>query len=212
MKIQQTVLKWKQDKVFRSHLSMGISLLANLAFLLYNFFVGVVYRLVWNFSVSFYYLLLTMAKSNILYKERKWKTEEKEVVEQERIKLSQKQSIVLFLIDVVLIAPIVLLVSEQRMANIGQIPAIAIATYTTYKITMSCIHYAKAKKSENTNLKTLRVIRLKEGIVSVITLQNTLIAVFGDVKEMWLLAACSSAGLLALVICLSVLECIRVYK
>lgn len=80
----------------------------------------------------------------------------------------------------------------------GLIPAIAMATYTAYKITMASIHIRKQKRSNHRNVLVteLRTINFIDALVSVLTLQNTLIMVMqneAETSDMLVLSAVSSA-------------------
>ena len=82
----------------------------------------------------------------------------------------------------------------------GLIPAIAMAAYTTYKITMASIHIRKQKGSRCSNIliSELRTINFIDALVSILTLQNTLIMVNqtkSSVEDMTTLSAVSSAGI-----------------
>ena len=63
-----------------------------------------------------------------------------EVGEQRRAKLFLFQSASLFVIDFALITPISMMVLQQKRVAYSLIPAIAMAAYTTYKITLSYVY------------------------------------------------------------------------
>ncbi len=212
MKVKEIIVKLKGDYVLRGYLLALLSALFTLAFLTYNFYVGVEYRLAWNFAVSFYYLLLMVIKAILLLCERRWKKLPLEEKREKRWRLFKGQNILLIILDALLIAPIVLLVLQRKSVDMGQIPAIAIAAYTTYKVTMACMQYIKVKKVDDLSLQTFKTISLKEAIVSVITLQNTLIFVFGNMSDMLTLVSYTSAGMLALTITVSILQFRKVKK
>lgn len=92
------------------------------------------------------------------------------------------------------------MVLSRRTVVMGKIPAIATAAYTAYKITVSAVNYKKAKNRENLSLFCLKIINLKDAMVSVLTLQNTLISVYSDGKSMPFLTSYTSAAQLAAMI------------
>lgn len=80
----------------------------------------------------------------------------------------------------------------------GLIPAIAMAVYTTYKITMASIHIQKQTRNNRNNVLVaeLRTINFIDALVSILTLQNTLIMVNqtkSSAHDMLILSAVSSA-------------------
>ncbi len=207
MKIKEFTNNVVHNRAYRWYVVAIASFIFSIAFLVYNFVVGVLFNLVWNFSVSFYYLLLMLIKGIILYAEKRWKDSDKELIDRKRLKLFKVENVFLLLIDLALIAPITLMALMQKTTvDIGMIPTIAVALYTTYRVTMACINYNRSKKSDNLALHGLKIISLKEAIVSVITLQNTMIFVFGDMSEMLTLTAFTNAGMLALMMAISILQ------
>ena len=102
--------------------------------------------------------------------------------------------------------PISLMVLLQNQVNIGKIPAIAMAAYTTYKITMALIHIRR-QKIYHVLIRELRTINLIDALVSILTLQNTLIMVNaspGEENSMLTLSAISSAAIYLLIIGITV--------
>ena len=167
----------------------------------------------WNFSVSFYYCFLVAVKAVILYFENRWKWCQKEKVKTRRFWLFKIENIFLFLIDLALLAPITLMILQKKQSvSLGLIPTIASATYTTYKITMAILNYRHSKKTDNLTLHGLKVISLKEAIVSIITLQNTMVYEFGDAKQMFTLTAWTTAGMFVLLVAISITQFVKIKR
>ncbi len=183
----------------------GISLSLSLIFSLYNLAVGIAFKLLWNFSVSFYYMLLTLIKYVILRKQ-----DPRRNVSPRRHIFFRIENILLLMTDISLIAPIALMILQKTTpVNMGMIPTIAMAAYTTYKITMACINYKRSEKAGIYTFRILRAISLKEAIVSIITLQNTMIFVFGDPADMKSVTVWTSIGMYVSLIAISVFQFIK---
>ncbi len=213
MKIKELFNNLIHNRVYRWYFFACLSFVVSVAFLAYNFVVGVLYRLVWNFSVSFYYLLLMVIKGIILACENKWKILPNDKVANNRLKLFKIENVFLLLIDLALIAPVTLMALERKNSvDIGMIPAIAVAVYTTYRVVMACVNYTRSKSADNLALHGLKIISLKEAIVSVITLQNTMIFVFGNASDMQTLTAYTNAGMIATMIAISILQIVKLNK
>ena len=123
-----------------------------------------------------------------------------------RQKIFYATSTPLLLLNLALILPISLMVRLKRPVNIGLIPAIAMAAYTTYKITMAVIHMRK-RQAQHVLIRELRTINLIDALVSILTLQNTLIVVnanAGEENDMLTLSAISSAAMYLLIIGITV--------
>ncbi len=196
----------------RVYFTSSISLIFTIAFLVYNFYLGIKFKLTWNFSISIYYLLLIIIRMIILINEKKWKAISKKNLLQKRISLYKVENIFLIIIDVALIVPIILMVLQKRSVNVGMIPAIAIAAYTTYKVIMACVSYNKTKKLNNITLHGLKILNLKEAIVSILTLQNILIMTFSEGVSMIQLTSYTSFGMLLSLIILSVYQIYKISR
>ena len=99
-----------------------------------------------------------------------------------------------------LIAPIAIMVKGGRSDTFGLIPTIVSAAYTTYRVTMSILHYKKTRTSTNVLMAELRTINLVDSCVAVLSLQNTLIAETGSMADMIQLTVWTSEGILLLTV------------
>lgn len=102
----------------------------------------------------------------------------------------------------------------EKPVNMGLIPAIAMAAYTTYKLTMSSIHIQKQKRNSSNNIfvAELRMINFIDALVSILTLQNTLIMVNqtkSSMDDMILLSVVSSAVIYMVMVFMTVRLLIR---
>lgn len=190
----------------RSFLSAALSLVLSFLYLVYNLLLGVFYHAPWNFSISFYYLSLVALRGYILFSEKRWRQVTPPVRKKNRQKLFRRICCLLFLVDFLLIVPIALMVLSQRPVGVGKITAIALAAYTTYRVIMSIIRFRKSSRSENLSLFSLKIIDMADTLVSVLTLQNTMVTVFGSGESMLeLIAYTSGATFLALLVFTAVL-------
>lgn len=196
MRIMGRVKNIYKDYELRSYLLSGFSLFTTFAFLIYNLVLGIVYKTVWNFSISIYYMVLLGLRTLIIVKEKHWRLETEDCRRKHQLQLFRFTTILLLLMDIALIVPIALMVFTQRSVNMTMIPAIGIAAYTTYKITVAIINYVKTREQRNLSLFGLKIINLKDAIVSILTLQNTMVMVFGNGKSLQTLTAYTSAGML----------------
>lgn len=91
------------------------------------------------------------------------------------------------------------------------IPAIAVAAYTTYRITMAAINLKKRKKTTNILFKLYRADDFIDALVSVLILQNTLVMVVSKSQEpqMLPLMAGTSAAIWIGILLISVIAIIR---
>lgn len=186
------------------------SLVVNLGFIAYNSYLGIFYLDAFAIGISIYYFFLFVIKFATLMVERKISNKDKDTQIKIRIKNYKISSIFVFVIDLCLIAPIILMVTQPKDVKFGIIPAITMATYCVYKIVVAIINYNRSKKAKNPTQILLKEIDIIGAIVSVLTLQHTLIMVNGGMNEgMRTLSLISSIGSILLIIAFSIVSFIR---
>ena len=192
---------------------MTISFLISIAFALYNGFLGLYKHSIWNGCICVYYLLLLSIKALILISETKLKNEDDNIKAIKRKKTFYISSVLLFLINIALFAPVTLMVLNKRSIEFGLIPAITIAAYTTYKVTLSIISYTKNRKNINLAVRQIRTINLIDSILSILTMQNALIIVnSGSTNKLFTLTAITSFIGIVIIITLSIVLFVRCIK
>lgn len=205
-RIQALWRLWRRDFGFRTLASAEVSLAATALFALYNGYVGLRSRAVWNGSVCVYYLLLTAARGYILWAERRRAA----LPPPERRRAGRRafamSSAALLALNLALVVPISLMVGLRRPVGIGLIPAIATAVHATWKISAAAVNFRKRRRSRDLLVRQLRTIGLVDALVSVLTLQNTLIMVNleGDGGSMLMLTAASSAAIFLIIVAISI--------
>ncbi len=155
----------------------SIRLIFGLIYSLYNGIIGLVMGSVWHFSIGVYYTLL-LAVKYIVYSCLKSKNNGKMST-----KVFITTSILLFFTSLSLIAPTILMLRNERPVSFSLEIAIGIAAYTTYKVTIAVIAFVKKWRTTNMLIAEIVSISMIEAIVSVLTLQNTLITVNGGVGD-----------------------------
>ena len=202
-------IKNPQKIVFNTMFSVLITFL----FAIYNLFLGIRYSDSWGISIAIYYLCLIVARLSFLIVEKKIRKNEKLLKEEIRRKTYIYLSIFMFFIDFCLIAPITLMIIHPKDVSFGLIPSIAVAAYTTYKITIAIINYVKVKKYNNIMFKFVRELSVVDAFVSILTLQHTLIMVNGGMTtQMLKLSSATSFIILLAIIIFSIVSMKKTIK
>ena len=141
--IKPILQNWKKDYTFQTIASSLLSFGITILFALYNGFLGIRLLSLWNGSICVFYLLLVLIRGIILFAERKSKGKPDSEKAHIRYKVFVISTIMLLLLNLALICPIALMVKLEKPVNMELIPAIAMAAYTTYKVTMASIHFRK---------------------------------------------------------------------
>ena len=178
---------------------MGITVV----FALYNGFLGISRLSLWYGSFCVFYLLLAAVRGTVLLTEKKLQAkDEKEKI---RRKAYIAGSVIMVILSLSLALPVSLAVIMKRPVDIGLTPAIAMAAYTTYKVTPVCLRLKKQGRGEKNSLsrRLLGTINIIDALVSVLMLQNTLITAMGENEKMLTLSAVTSGVIygVILVIC-----------
>lgn len=188
--------RWRESAALRAKAGTLGGFAATVAFALYNGVLGVSRSSVWHGSICVYYLLLSALRGGLLAAKRRSGGLTGGDAARQRRRVFWTASAVMLVMNAALAVPAALMVLDRRPAQMGMIPAIASAAYTTYKISAAAV---KLRRREGDLFaRELRVLRFVDAMVSILVLQNTLIrAVDGSVsQEMFYLTAISSAGLL----------------
>ena len=212
-RLRTVIQKWRTDFNYKTFFNSSFSFVLSVIFALYNGYLGIHLKSLWNGSVCTYYLLLSAIRSMLILTENRIRHNPSEKDNQLRKKIFITSSVLLLFINAALIIPVSLMVKMEKPVSMTLIPSITMAAYTTYKIILAVINYRKKDKSTNLFVKELRTLNLMDAIVSVITLQNTLImTVSHDVKSMLAFTAVTSAVMLIIMITVSVISLINGLK
>lgn len=212
--IRQTIENYRSRPFLGKFGGSLWSAIVTAAFAAYNVFLGFRTGGAWFYGIGVYYALLTCARAAILLSEAKNLREQSEETKLKREKRTYRRvAAFTVLIDLCVAAPVALMVLGKKIVSAGTIAAITMAAYTTYKITAAIVRFNKAKhRAERPCVKQLRQIGVSDALVSVLSLQNTLISVFSqgdEARKMFTLSCVSSAAIYVCLIALSVAFYVR---
>ena len=156
---------------------------------------------VWHGTICVYYLVLSLLRGFILLAGKKAAGRSGA---SDRISLAS--AVLLLLLNGSLVVPVSIMVIRQKPVGMTLIPAIAMAAYTTYKIVTASINLKRKNRSADSLVRLLRTIGFVDALVSILSLQNTLIMINmkGAGTEMLILSAITSAAVMAVILVLSV--------
>lgn len=182
-----------------------ISVCFALFFCIYNGVLGFYKNVIWNIAIFTYYLLLLTIRMILYVREKKSKTEdEKDIRRDKQIYIST--SVIMFIMNLAMILPAILLINHQKEVNLSLISAIAVAAYTTYKVSLAIIKFCKVQKEQNLIYKQVRMVNLFDAVMSILTLQNTLTIVVsnGNDRDMYTLSIVTTIVMLLAVAIISI--------
>ena len=195
------------EYVYKTLISSAFSVGCTILFALYNGYLGIRLFSAWHISAFVFYLFLILIRGCILWTEKQNRNRSESEQQFCRRRTFLKTAVLLLLLNLALILPISLMVVLKRPVHMKLIPAIAMAAYTTYKITVASVHIRKRKRTGNLLVAELRTVNFIDALVSVLLLQNTLIMVNQPAQNessMLVLTAISSAVIYIVIVIVSV--------
>ena len=197
--------KLKKDYNKKTVIFSFLSVIATICFTVYNGILGFSFGSIWHISIFAYYVFLLLIKGILVFgiTNKKAKTNQLRIV--------YITFIILIVMTIAMIAPAFLLLLDKRTYNLGLIPSIASAAYTTYSITISIVNMKKAKNTDGPIIKQIRLVNIVNTLMSILVLQNTLILANGGyTDEMKILSMATSIGIIVLIIFIEIYQFILV--
>ena len=170
-----------------------LSLAFNLTYAVYNAVLGFISHSWWFVTLSVYYAVLGIMRFAVLQIKRKSETEI----------LAKKFTGFCFLfLSACLVGTVILSLTDNRGTKHNEIIMITIALYTFTKVVLGIINLVKSKKYSSPAFKTLRNISFADALVSVFSLQRSMLVTFEGMSEgdIFLLNVLTGTG-----VCISVL-------
>ena len=168
-----------EDYRFRTILTTMPSFMINVAYTIYNGVIGIMNQSSWFITMAVYYSLLGIMRYCAVHTERKIsRLEDHELIRKKELAVIKTDGILLLLLNLALSGVVLLTIAEGTAKAYSGIMAISIAAYTFYKIIMAVIHMVKVRKMESPILITIRNIGVADALVSMLTLQMTMLVSF----------------------------------
>lgn len=158
---------------FRTIVFSIISVVINLAFVVYNGAMGIYYKSFWFGALGFYYLFLVTVRGGVVlshHKNLKAVNDKSEPTEPRGVKTYIVCGVLLVLFPLVLSAIIwVMYATETVFVHSGHMIYL-FAAYAFYKIIMSAYNYVKAQKEDELAVRAIRNVNLADALVSLFAL------------------------------------------
>ena len=189
-----------EDYTFRTILTTMPSFVINVAYTVYNGIIGMMNRSAWFITMAVYYSLLGIMRYHAVSANRKIsRMADPALIRKKELSVIRTDGILLLLLNVALSGVVLLTIARGTAKTYSEIMAISFAAYTFYKIIMAVIHMAKVRKTKSPILITIRNIGVADALVSMLTLQFTMLASFQGSST---LDANRMNGITGLVVCI----------
>ena len=151
-----------------------MSLAANIAFAVYHGVIGVTSHSWWFITLSAYYVLLSVMRFAILRMPQ----------DQDSGRFIRRfTGILLMVLAYCLTGTVILCAMKDRGIRYHEIVMITLALYAFIKVTLSIINLVKAARYATPAWLCLRNISLADALVSICSLQRSMLVSFGDMAQ-----------------------------
>ncbi len=181
-----------------------VSAVVALAFAVYNGYLGIAHEYIFGASIAVYFAVLSVIYFIIV----DWNGQRSvQKTDGTHVREYIMSSALLLVADVLLVGPITLMVLQLRQFNLGMTAAIIVASYATYKVSAAVVNYVKTRKDFDVRTVSVRSVKLVDAMVSLLTLQNTLIVAKGSSAEQstFVLTSWTSLALYVAIVTVSVM-------
>lgn len=177
--------RFLEDYTYRTILTTMPSFAINVAYTVYNGVIGIMNQSAWFITMAVYYSLLGIMRYYAVNTERKTsRMEDRELIRKKQISVIRTDGSLLLLLNLALSGVVLLTIAKGTAKTHSEIIVISIAAYTFYKITMAVINMVKVRKMQSPILITLRNIGVADALVSLLTLQATMLASFRETSSL----------------------------
>lgn len=182
-----------------------VSAVVALAFAVYNGYLGIAHEYVFGASIAVYFAVLSAIYFMLV--DGEMLSDKVGARQNTHVRKYITATTLLLAVDVLLVGPITLMVLQRRQFNLGMIAAITVATYATYKVSSAVVNYVKTRKNFDVRTVSVRSVKLVDALVSLLTLQNTLIVANGSSAEQstFVLTSWTSLALYVAIVTVSVM-------
>ena len=205
--------RYMTDAVFKTHISLYISLCINLLYVATNLFTGIWYRSVWSVTLAAYYIILAVMRFLLLRFTNRvgiGKDREKE------LKRSRLCGIILITVNLALSGVVILVISQNKGFRYNGILIYVMAMYTFYVTTHSIINIFKYRKYNSPVMSTAKSINLAAALVSMLSLETAMLYQFGTESASpyfnRIMIGATGAGVCLIVVTMAVYTIVRANK
>ena len=169
--------KWQDDTRLRVNVSLYGSFFWNIAYALFQLWLGFYHHTFWFYSLGAYYICLAVMRFFLLLHTRKYAPGER--MREELLKY-RACGIVFLLMNLALALIVFFMVYWNRTFEHHMITAIAMAAYTFTAFTVAIVNIVKYRKYNSPVFSASKAISFAAACVSMLTLASTMLTTFGD--------------------------------
>ena len=197
--------KWQEDTRLRVNVSLYGSFFWNIAYALFQLWLGFYHHTFWFYSLGAYYICLALMRFFLLLHTRRYAPGERMRTELLRYRAC---GWVFLAMNLALTVIVFFMVYWNRTFEHHMITAIAMAAYTFTTFTVAIINVIKYRKYNSPVFSASKAISLAAALVSILTLESTMLTTFSDstmsVSEQKLMLGLTGAAISAVIVAMAI--------
>ncbi|MBQ7912541.1 MAG: hypothetical protein IJ308_02205 [Clostridia bacterium] len=194
------------DYGLRTVVFAGVSTALTLAFAIYHGVTAILVRSVWYGALAAYYVLLIGMRGGIVFYHGRKRGKERDG--QLETRKYRNCGIAMSTTILVLSVAVAQMVATGAAFERPGLMIYVVAAYTFYKVTMSIVHFVKAKRQDDFTVEALRNVNVADAAVSLLALQTSMLKSFSE-GGLDYVNAITGGGVCALVFGLGIYMIIR---
>lgn len=204
--------RYATDKVFRTKVSLNLSLGVNLLYVAINGLSWYLYQSWWFVCLAVYYVILSVMRFLLV---RYVRLKEIGADRPGELRRSLACSYIMLLLNLFLSGAVLMVVYQNRGYEYHGVLIYVMAMYTFYTATHAIINLIKYRSFESPVMSTAKVISMAAALVSMLNLETAMFAEFGAEmakKDQQLMIILTGAGISIIVIAMAVNLIVRCTK
>lgn len=165
------------DTRLRVNLSLAASLIFNISYAAFQLCLGIYHRSLWYCSMTAYYFSLALMRFFLVRHSTRHRPGERMHDELNRYGLCGG---ILLAMNLALSVIIFIIVFEGRSVKHSEITTIALAAYTFFTFAKAIVNVIRYRKYASPVFSASKAISLAAACVSMLTLESSMLATFGD--------------------------------
>lgn len=167
--------RYLTDVLFKTHVSLYLSLSLNLLFAAIKLFYGAYYRSVWFGTLAVYYILLAMMRFLLLRHVNRRQIGTDVSAEWKRYRLC---GVILLLMNSALSGVVILVVQKNESFHYAGYLIYVVAMYAFYNVTTAIVGVVKYRKYRSPVMSATKAIKLAAALVSMLSLETAMLMQF----------------------------------
>lgn len=180
-----------RDYSFRTIAFSAVTLTLNVGYALFLAVTGIVFDSPWYGSLAAYYLVLIAARAFVVGTGRRARDDAA------KVKIYGVCGGILVVLSVAMAGAVTQMIMSPASVSMPEWSVIAVAAYTFYKVIAAAVNLANSRRIGDPIARALRGISFSAALISVVSLQTTMIAVFGSGDDLIALKAVSAFAVCA---------------